>query len=226
VIILLKNILKIIFLSIFVFLCTGCATIDYTLSINKDNSATLEYLINIEETEINIDIYSGIIDSIILDLEANEFVVERTTNQVKATKQISNILELDELDSLIKANDMYIIKSEKGIFATDYIFDANIDLTGYSKTAKELKLDKELKELLDIKFNLNLPVKSSDSNLGIGQTKNLTWNLAYGQENVIKAGYSLINAEIVIIPILTIIIFAIILIVIKVTKSKKETIKF
>jgi len=226
VIILLKNILKIIFLSIFVFLCTGCATIDYTLSINKDNSATLEYLINIEETEINIDIYSGIIDSIILDLEANEFVVERTTNQVKATKQISNILELDELDSLIKANDMYIIKSEKGIFATDYIFDANIDLTGYSKTAKELKLDKELKELLDIKFNLNLPVKSSDSNLGIGQTKNLTWNLAYGQENVIKAGYSLINAEIVIIPILTIIIFAIILIVIKVIKSKKETIKF
>jgi len=223
---LLKNILKIIFLSIFVFLCTGCATIDYTLSINKDNSATLEYLINIEETEINIDIYSGIIDSIILDLEANEFVVERTTNQVKATKQISNILELDELDSLIKANDMYIIKSEKGIFATDYIFDANIDLTGYSKTAKELKLDKELKELLDIKFNLNLPVKSSDSNLGIGQTKNLTWNLAYGQENVIKAGYSLINAEIVIIPILTIIIFAIILIVIKVIKSKKETIKF
>lgn len=222
----LKNILKIIFLSIFVFLCTGCATIDYTLSINKDNSATLEYLINIEETEINIDIYSGIIDSIILDLEANEFVVERTTNQVKATKQISNILELDELDSLIKANDMYIIKSEKGIFATDYIFDANIDLTGYSKTAKELKLDKELKELLDIKFNLNLPVKSSDSNLGIGQTKNLTWNLAYGQENVIKAGYSLINAEIVIIPILTIIIFAIILIVIKVIKSKKETIKF
>ncbi|MBE5812831.1 MAG: hypothetical protein E7314_04170 [Clostridiales bacterium] len=221
-----KNILKIIFLSIFVFLCTGCATIDYTLSINKDNSATLEYLINIEETEINIDIYSGIIDSIILDLEANEFVVERTTNQVKATKQISNILELDELDSLIKANDMYIIKSEKGIFATDYIFDANIDLTGYSKTAKELKLDKELKELLDIKFNLNLPVKSSDSNLGIGQTKNLTWNLAYGQENVIKAGYSLINAEIVIIPILTIIIFAIILIVIKVIKSKKETIKF
>jgi len=69
---LLKNILKIIFLSIFVFLCTGCATIDYTLSINKDNSATLEYLINIEETEINIDIYSGIIDSIIVELEANE----------------------------------------------------------------------------------------------------------------------------------------------------------
>lgn len=225
-IILLKNILKIILLSIFVFLCTGCATIDYTLSINKDNSATLEYLINIEEAEINIDIYAGIIDSIILDLEANEFVVERTENQVKATKQIDNILELDELDSLIKANDMYIIESEKAFFTTDYILDANIDLTGYSKTAKELKLDKELKELLDIKFNLNLPVKSSDSNLEIENSKKITWNLSYGEENVIKAQYSLINAEIVIIPVLTIIIFTIILIVIKVIKSKKETIKF
>lgn len=222
----LKNILKIIFLSIFAFLCTGCANIDYTLSINKDNSAVLEYLINIEETEINIDIYSGIIDSIILDLQANDFIVERTTNEVKATKQIENILELDELDSLIKANDMYIVDSKKGIFTTDYIFDANIDLTGYSKTAKELKLDKELKELLDIKFNLNLPVKSSDSNLEIENSKNLTWNLSYGEENVIKAEYSLINAEIVIIPILTLIIFAIILIVIKVIKSRKETIKF
>jgi len=223
---LLKNILKIIFLSIFVFLCTGCATIDYTLSVNKDNSATLEYLINIEETEINIDIYSGIIDSIILDLEANEFIVERTEYEVKATKQIDNILELDELDSLIKANDMYIVKSEKGIFTTDYIFDANIDLTGYSQTAKELKLDKELKELLDIKFNLNLPVKSSDSNLEIEQVKNLTWNLSYGEENVIYATYSLINAEIMIIPILTVIIFAAILIVIKIKKDKKQTIKF
>ncbi len=225
-IILLKNILKIIFLSIFVFICTGCATIDYTLSINKDNSATLEYLINIEEVEINIDIYAKIIDSIILDLEANEFIVERTENQVKATKQIDNILELDELDSLIKANDMYIIESEKAFFTTDYILDANIDLTGYSKTAKELKLDKELKELLDIKFNLNLPVKSSDSNLEIENSKKLTWNLSYGEENVIKAQYSLINAEIVIIPILAMIIFGIILIVIKVIKSKKETIKF
>ena len=95
--------------------------------INKDNSAMLEYLINIEEAEINIDVYSGIIDSIILDLEANEFVVERTENQVKATKQIDNILELDELDSLIKANDMYIIEAEKTFFTTDYILDANID---------------------------------------------------------------------------------------------------
>lgn len=225
-IILLKNILKIIFLSIFVFLCTGCATIDYTLSINKDNSATLEYLINIEETEINIDIYSEIIDSIILDLQANDFVVEKTINEIKATKQIDNILELDELDSLIKANGMYIVNSEKGIFTTEYIFDANIDLTGYSKTAKELKLDKELKELLDIKFNLNLPVKSNNSNLEIENSKNLTWDLSYGEENVIKAEYSLINAEIVIIPMLTVIIFAIILIVIKAVKSKKETIKF
>lgn len=219
----LKNIFKIIFLSIFVCLCTGCANIDYTLSINKDDSATLEYLMKIEETEINIDIYSGIIDTIVAELTTNEFVVERTQNEIKATKQIDNILELDELDSLIKANDLYIIKSEKGIFTTDYIFDAKIDLTGYSKTAKELKLDKELKELLDIKFNLNLPVKSSDSNLENKQTKNLSWNLSYGEENILKATYSLINVEIVIIPILTLVIFAIILIIIK---HKKQTIKF
>jgi len=223
---LLKNILKIIFLSIFVFLCTGCATIDYTLSINKDDSATLEYLISIEETEINIELYSEIVDSIILDLEANEFLVERSQNEIRATKQIENVLELDELDSLIKANDMYIVNSEKGIFTTDYVFDAKIDLTGYSKTAKELKLDKELKELLDIKFNLNLPTKSSDSNLETKQTKNLTWDLSYGEENVLYATYSLVNAEVVIIPILTLIIFTIILIVIKIMKDKKQTIKF
>ena len=222
----LKNILKIVFLSIFVFLCSGCATIDYTLSVNKDNSATLEYLINIAETEINIDMYSGIIDSIILDLEANEFVVKRTENEIKATKQIDNILELDELDSLIKANDMYIVESEKGIFTTDYIFDANIDLTGYSKTAKEMKLDKELKELLDIRFNLNLPVKSTESNLEVGQAKNLTWDLTYGEKNIIKVEYSLINIEIVLIPVFAVIIFATILIVIKVVKDKKQTVKF
>ena len=222
----LKNILKIVFLSIFVFLCSGCATIDYTLSVNKDSSATLEYLINIAETEINIDMYSGIIDSIILDLEANEFVVKRTENEIKATKQIDNILELDELDSLIKANDMYIVESEKGIFTTDYIFDANIDLTGYSKTAKEMKLDKELKELLDIRFNLNLPVKSTESNLEVGQAKNLTWDLTYGEKNIIKVEYSLINIEIVLIPVFAVIIFATILIVIKVVKDKKQTVKF
>ena len=222
----LKNVFKIIFLSIFVGLCTGCVSVDYILSINKDNSATLEYLVELEEAEINVDVYSGVVDSIIKELENNGFVIEKTTNQIRAAKQIDNILELDEFDSLIKANDLYIVREEEGVFTTSYYFDAKIDLTGYSKTAKELKLDKELKELLDINFKLNLPVDSKDSNLEEKQSQNLSWDLIYGEENIIKAEYSLINAEVAIITILTVIIFAIILIAIKFIKTKKETVKF
>ena len=225
-IILLKNILKIIFLSTFIFLCSGCADIDYTLTINKDNSGVLEYLVKLEDVEINVDIYEGIIDAIVTELETNGFVVERTEETVKATKKIENVLEIDELDSLIKTDATNVVRMEKNFFVTRYYLDAKVDLTGYSKTAKELKLDKELKELLDIKFNLNLPVKSNVSNAEIENGKMLTWKLNYGEENIIKVEYSFINKEIVIIPSIVIAVFVLIFVLLKKYKDKKQTVKF
>lgn len=222
----LKNILKIIFLSTFLFLCSGCADINYTLTINKDNSGVLEYLVNLEDVEINVDIYEGIIDAIVTELETNGFVVERTEETVKATKKIENVLEMDELDSLVKTDATNVVRMEKNFFVTRYYLDAKVDLTGYSKTAKELKLDKELKELLDIKFNLNLPVKSNVSNAEIENGEMLTWKLNYGEENIIKVEYSFINKEIVIIPSIVIAVFVLIFVLLKKYKDKKQTVKF
>lgn len=222
----LKNILKTIFLSIFVLICTSCANVDYKLTINEDESASLEYLIKIEDAKINIDIYSGIIDVIIKELETNEFVVTREINKIKAIKEIENILDLDELDSLIKSNGDYIVRSDEGFFTTNYIFDAKIDLTGYSKTAKELKLDKELKELLDISFELNLPSEAKYSNSNVEEGKILAWDLEYGEENIIQVGYSLLNWWAIAAIVLIIVILVVILILLKIRKDKKQTIKF
>lgn len=222
----LKNILKIIFLSIFIFLCSGCADVEYNLTINKDNSGILEYLVKLQDIEINVEIYEEIIDAIVTELEANDFVVERTKETIKATKEIDNVLEMDELDSLIKTDETSIVRSEKKLFVTKYYLDAKVDLTGYSKTAKEIKLDKELKEFLDIKFNLNLPVKSNSSNSEIENGEMLTWKLNYGEENIIKVEYSLINKEVVIIPLITVAVFGVFFILLKKYKDKKQTVKF
>lgn len=221
-----KNILKIIILSLLAFLCTGCASVDYTMTINKDDSADLEYIIRIDGNSIDEEMYVGILDTIITELETNGFIVQKTENEFKAKKKIDNILTLDEFDSLIRLNRASsIVTKEEGIFATNYKFDAKVDLTGYSQTAKELKFDELIRENVDIKFNLNLPVKSKSSNSGVEKSKSLIWNLNYGDENFIEVEYSSINKEVILIPVFTVVIFVIILFVINKRKGN-ETIKF
>ena len=221
-----KNILKIIILSLLTFLCIGCASVDYTMTINKDDSADLEYIIRIDGNSIDEEMYVGILDTIITELETNGFIVQKTENEFKAKKKIDNILTLDEFDSLIKLNKASsIVTKEEGIFATNYKFDAKVDLTGYSQTAKELKFDELIRENVDIKFNLNLPVKSKSSNSDVEKSKSLIWNLNYGDENFIEVEYSSINKEVILIPVFTVVIFVIILFVINKRKGN-ETIKF
>ena len=237
-----KNILKIIILSLLAFLCTGCASVDYTMTINKDDSADLEYIIRIDGNSINEEMYVGILDTITTELEINGFIVQKTENEFKAEKKIDNILTLDEFDSLIKLNKASsIVTKEEGIFdyvtekkfgyaselllTTDYSVQKIAAMTGYSQTAKELKFDELIRENVDIKFNLNLPVKSKSSNSGVEKSKSLIWNLNYGDENFIEVEYSSINKEVILIPVFTVVIFVIILFVINKRKGN-ETIKF
>ena len=38
----------------FVFFCTSCANIDYSMEINRDDSAYIEYLINLDDKNLDI----------------------------------------------------------------------------------------------------------------------------------------------------------------------------
>jgi hypothetical protein len=174
-----------------------------------------------EQLNLDIDIYSSVIDSVITELEEMNFNVTRNSNEIKATKRIENIFELSNWDSLIKEVDGDIFSVNKKQFTKEYILNGKIDLTGYSSTNKEMKLDEELKSLLDITFNLTLPSKAIDSNATKINGRNLVWNLEYGEVNFINVNYSLINVETLLLSgVATIVLLGILIFLIKFNKKK------
>lgn len=189
-----KSILKPLILLLFIAICTGCANVDYSVTINKDDSANIEYILQFDNSQINIADYSKITNSITEELEEKGFVVETSEKQIKAVKYIENILDLSDWDSLIKSNNGTIFTVDNKLFFKKYNLDAKIDFTGYSTTVKELNLDKELNNLIKIKFAIKLPAKYTSTNADIMVEEDLlVWGLEYGEVNNIQASYRMIS---------------------------------
>lgn len=203
-----KTIIKICILSILLMLCcTGCANVEYTMNINRDNSANIEYLMQIDETKISLKEYNSIIEEIINSLKENNFNVEKLDNGIKATKYIKNILEMSSFDSLLKEEDSNIFSYNEGIFTDKYELNGKIDLTGYSKSQKELKLDEEIKKIVNITLKIKLPTRVKHTNAQQISGDILTWNLEYGKSNEIIASYNLIKVEVIIEILVALVIF-------------------
>lgn len=189
-----KSILRPLILLLFIVICTGCANVDYSVTINKDDSANIEYILQFDNSQINIADYSKITNSITEELEEKGFVVETSEKQIKAVKCIENILDLSDWDSLIKSNNGTIFTVDNKFFFRKYNLDAKIDFTGYSTTVKELNLDKELNNLIKIKFAIKLPAKYTSTNADIMVEEDLlVWGLEYGEVNNIQASYRMIS---------------------------------
>ena len=147
-----------------------------------------------DNSQINIADYSKITNSITEELEEKGFVVETSEKQIKAVKCIENILDLSDWDSLIKSNNGTIFTVDNKFFFRKYNLDAKIDFTGYSTTVKELNLDKELNNLIKIKFAIKLPAKYTSTNADIMVEEDLlVWGLEYGEVNNIQASYRMIS---------------------------------
>lgn len=193
-----KSILRPLILLLFIVICTGCANVDYNVTINKDDSANIEYILQFDNSQINIANYSKITDSITEELEEKGFVVETSEKQIKAIKDIENILDLSDWDSLMKSNNGEIFTVDNNFFFKKYNLDAKIDFTGYSTTVKELNLDKELNNLIKIKFAIKLPAKYTSTNADIMVEEDLlVWGLEYGEVNNIQASYRMINVGVI-----------------------------
>jgi hypothetical protein len=176
----------------------------------------------IDESAINLKTYSKILDSVVTELENIGFLVEKKDNEIIATKHIDYIFALSSWDTLLKPDEQAIFTSKNNLFTKEYELNANIDLTGYSKTAKEINLDKELKELIDIEFNLTLPSKAQENNATVVSGKNLSWKLNYGEVNEIYAKYEILDTGTMVALCASIMLFVAIFIVFLKNKNKNE----
>lgn len=208
-----KNIVKFVLLSIIAIMCTSCININYNMTINRDETASIEYDIKISEGAVDLRNYSSMIDSIVLELQQNGFEVERNNEEIKASKYIEYIFALSGGDTLLRPFEQSVFTKENKFFSTIYELNANIDLTGYSTTEKEINLDNEIKELSSINFNLKLPSNAKATNATNDDGKNLSWDLKYGENNQIYAKYIVTDFASIIAVFIAVIVFVIIFVV-------------
>lgn len=188
-------------------MCTSCIDINYNMAINRDETASIAYGMKLSDEIVDLRNYSSMIDSIVLELEQNGFEVERNDKEIKASKYIEYIFALAEGDTLLKPFEKSIFTKENKFFSKVYELNANIDLTGYSTTEKEISLDNEIKELANINFNLTLPSKAKQTNATNVDGNNLKWELKYGENNQIYVKYVVADFASIISVFIAVIVF-------------------
>jgi len=223
-----KKIISLTVMVVFVLITlTGCVTVNYELTINKDGSGEISYIYAFDKSMLeSLGITA---EDMVYDMQEQaeesgykvESYADDNVEGFKATKKVEDVTKdysLEEAfgDDYVKDTDENKIKIEKGMFSTTYSQKAEIDLS-------------ELEDMsmygMTITYTINLPAKADKHNADeeTNGGKTLTWNLEAGKVTAIEYEATQSNSVMFIIigVIGLVVVLGVVMLVVK--APKKET---
>lgn len=212
-------------MAILLIALTGCVSVNYEVTLNKDGTADVAYIYGFEKEMLEQLETSA--EDMTSDMKENaeesEYEIEMYSDDkiegFKAKKHIENLADISLEDIFgeenVKDSEENQIKIEKKGLKTMYSQKANIDLSS---------MDESTASIVEMKYVIKLPVKAGKNNASevSEDGKTLTWNLKAGEINEINFEASESSTIICIILVIAVaVIVAIVLIFSK--KSKKNS---
>lgn len=212
-------------MAILLIALTGCVSVNYEVTLNKDGTADVAYIYGFEKEMLEQLETSA--EDMTSDMQENaeesEYEIEMYSDDkiegFKAKKHIENLADISLEDIFgeenVKDSEENQIKIEKKGLKTVYSQKANIDFSA---------MDESTASMVTMKYVIKLPVKVGENNANevSEDGKTLTWNLKAGEINEINFEASESSTIISIILIIAIaVIVAIVLIFFK--KSQKNS---
>lgn len=221
-----KKVLSLIaVMAILLVALTGCVSVNYEVTLNKDGTADVAYIYGFEKEML--EQLGASAEDMTSDMKANaetsNYQIEAYSDDkvegFKAKKHIENLSELSLEDAFgsenVKDSEENQIKIEKKGLKTVYSQNASIDLSG---------MDESTESMVIIKYIIKLPVKVGENNASevSEDGKTLTWNLKAGETNEISFEAESNYLTTIIMISIAILLVIIILIVVFLNKGKKN----
>ncbi|MGE5559348.1 MAG: LppM family (lipo)protein [Bacillota bacterium] len=188
----------------------GCAYGKFHVTINRNKSADLDYLMTVDSSVFSIsgDFFGEMKASAIK--EGFDVTGYKKGGMIgfRARKHIKDLRALPDFkESIIRfKRGKKALFVKKGIFSDAYLFNTNIDLS-YALGKGESGPDRAIRSHIHLQFLLTMPGKIGKNNADVVEegTRTLIWNLAHGRENGIQAEASVPNiTNIIVIALLLI----------------------
>lgn len=221
-----KKVLSLIaVMAILLVALTGCVSVNYEVTLNKDGTADVAYIYGFEKEML--EQLGASAEDMTSDMKANaetsNYQIEAYSDDkvegFKAKKHIENLSELSLEDAFgsenVKDSEENQIKIEKKGPKTVYSQNASIDLSG---------MDESTESMVTMKYVIKLPVKVGENNASevSEDGKTLTWNLKAGETNEISFEAESNYLTTIIMISIAILLVIIILIVVFLNKGKKN----
>ena len=221
-----KKVLSLIaVMAILLVALTGCVSVNYEVTLNKDGTADVAYIYGFEKEML--EQLGASAEDMTSDMKANaetsNYQIEAYSDDkvegFKAKKHIENLSELSLEDAFgsenVKDSEENQIKIEKKGLKTVYSQNASIDLSG---------MDESTESMVIMKYIIKLPVKVGENNASevSEDGKTLTWNLKAGETNEISFEAESNYLTTIIMISIAILLVIIILIVVFLNKGKKN----
>lgn len=204
---------------------TGCVSVNYEVTLNKDGTADVAYIYGFEKEML--EQLGASAEDMTSDMKANaetsNYQIEAYSDDkiegFKAKKHIENLSELSLEDAFgsenVKDSEENKIKIEKKGSKTVYSQNASIDLS---------EMDESTESMVTMKYVIKLPVKVGENNASevSEDGKTLTWNLKAGETNEISFEAESNYLTTIIMISIAVLLVIIILIVVFLNKGKKN----
>ena len=221
-----KKVLSLIsIMAILLIALTGCVSVNYEVTLNKDGTADVAYIYGFEKETLQQLGTSAedMTSDMKKNAETSNYQIEAYSDDkvegFKAKKHIENLSELSLEDAFgsenVKDSEENQIKIEKKGPKTVYSQNASIDLSG---------MDESTESMVTMKYVIKLPVKVGENNASevSEDGKTLTWNLKAGETNEISFEAESNYLTTIIMISIAILLVIIILIVVFLNKGKKN----
>lgn len=222
-------------LIIMVIILSGCVSVDYQVTVNRDGSGKISYVYGVskqflEQLGIGEEDRATTIEEMIKvykeNAETNNFTIEEysddTVEGFKATKETENIAGEVSLEGLFGGTYVKSVENNNINIKKDFIY------TMYSqKTSMDLSNMANMGITgIELKYTVNLPAKAGNNNATetSNSGKTLTWKLEPGEMINIEFEAKEVRA-IIYICIVGIVLIIIIAIVIIIRSNKKRKAK-
>ena len=227
-----KSVLFIVFIGILLVSLTGCANVNYEITLQKDGSGEISYIMGYDKNFLNSMQVS------IDDLKSNNsleqtkqeatqqgYTVEEyedeNTYGFKAYKHVSNIQS--EFKMMEDSSQSDAIQYEKSLLKTTFSQDAKLDLSNVAGDEEEDALTTAVLGQMKISYKIILPFKVGDNNATTVSEdgKTIEWILKAGQTNEIRFIAQQDNTIIIVGAIVAILVVILVIIMMSSKKSKK-----
>lgn len=202
---------------------TGCVSVNYEVTLNKDGTADVAYVYGIDKEILSQ--MGTTSDYVTSDMKQNAETGGYETEEYsddeiegfRATKHVDNLADISLSEAFgseyVTDSEENQFKIEKSGIKTKYSQNAKIDLSN---------MDTSTASMVTMKYTVKLPTKVGENNAAevSEDGKTLTWNLTAGEVNEIN--FEATSTNIAIIILIVVIVAAIIVAVVIVAGNKSK----